>query len=178
MFGRATSGTKHRCGVIFVSVFLLKETRFAHTYSNPTAAKLVIGASTALPACTLCICRCLAMIGGNKTVGLNHGDRRRVAIFDLGLCWGIPIIFMALRASSGLPSQSQVEELTRLLDYLVQDHRYNIVQYIGCQPATYVSIPVIFIVWLPPLLLSLGTFVYAGAWVRHLFAASTPHVLF
>ena len=73
------------------------------------------------------------------------------------------MVFMALRKSSDLPSQGSAEELTHLLDYVVQDHRYNIVQYIGCQPATYVSVPAIFIVWLPPLLLSLGTFVYAGA---------------
>jgi len=51
---------------------------------------------------------------------------------------------------------------TRLPDYIVQGHRYDIVQYIGCQPAVYLSILGVFIVLLPPLLLSLGSSVYAG----------------
>jgi pheromone a factor receptor len=74
---------------------------------------------------------------------------------------------MALRKSSILSSQRISEGFIRLIDYIVQGHRYNIVQYIGCQPTTYVSIPGIFIVWLPSLLLSLGTFVYAGAFFYH-----------
>lgn len=49
-----------------------------------------------------------------------------------------------------------------LLDYVVQGHRFDIVEAIGCQPATYYSVPAVFIVWFPPLLLSTITFVYAG----------------
>ena len=59
---------------------------------------------------------------------------------------------MVLRKPFGLSSPGVAEELTGFLDYIVEDHRYNIVQYIGCQLA-------IFIVCFPPLLLSLGTFV-------------------
>ena len=102
------------------------------------------------------------MIGGNKTVGLGRNDRRRIMIFDFGFCWGIPMIFMALRELPGLSSQNSAEESTCLLDYLVQGHRYNIVQHMGCQSATYISTPVIFIMWLPPLFLCLGTLAYAG----------------
>lgn len=44
----------------------------------------------------------------------------------------------------------------------MQGHRFDIVEAIGCQPATYYSVPAVFIVWFPPLLLSTITFVYAG----------------
>ena len=102
------------------------------------------------------------MLGGNRTVGLDRKGRRRIVLFDFGFCWGIPVIFMAFRKSLNLPSQGQAEGPMCLPDYFVQGHRYNIVQYMGCQPTTYVSVPGIFIVWFPPLLLSFGTFVYAG----------------
>jgi len=61
------------------------------------AAKLNIGASMAFPACNLCISRNLAMIGGTR---LDDRDRRRIAMFDFAFCWGVPVIFMALRKSS------------------------------------------------------------------------------
>ena len=117
------------------------------------------------------------MVGGNKTVGLDHKDRRILAVFDLGLCWGIPFAFMALRKSCPLPSQSPADGPMRLLDCVVQGHRYNIVQHIGCQPATHVSTLGISIVWLPPLLLSIGTFVHAGVCIRCSFTTCTSDLL-
>ena len=102
------------------------------------------------------------MIGGNRSVGLGDKDRRRILMFDFSFCWGIPILFMSLRKPFRLPHPKTTEDLTHLLDYIVQGHRYSIVQYIGCQPTIYVSIPGIFIIWFPPLLLSVGTLVYAG----------------
>jgi len=127
-----------------------------------TAGKCIIGASMALPACNLRISKHLALIGGKRNVGLDRRDRGRIAMFDFGFCWGVPVIFMALRKSSVLSSPTMAEGLFHILDYIVQGHRYNVVQYIGCQPATYVSIPGIFIVWVPPLILSVGSSVYAG----------------
>ena len=76
---------------------------------------------------------------------------------------------MVLRKPFGLSSPGVAEELTGFLDYIVEDHRYNIVQYIGCQLA-------IFIVCFPPLLLSLGTFVHAGMCSRHPFVTSTSNI--
>lgn len=71
--------------------------------TRPTAAKLIVGASTALPACNLCISKHLAMIGGGRTAGLDRRDLRRIAIFDFGFCWGVPVLFMALREFSVFP---------------------------------------------------------------------------
>lgn len=65
------------------------------------------------------------------------------------------------------------EGFTRIPDYIVQGHRYNIVQYIGCQPTTYISIPGVFVIWAPPLLLSVASSVYAGAYLQRQYVVPT-----
>ena len=145
---------------------VLKVTCSIPSPSCPIAAKLIVGASTALPACTLRLCKHLAMIGGNRAAGLDCRDRKRIAMFDFGFCWGVPVVFMTLRKSSVVYSPMVAEGFTHIPDYIVQGHRYNIVQYIGCQPTIYVSIPGIFIIWVPPLLLSIAGSVYAGTRFR------------
>lgn len=45
---------------------------------------------------------------------------------------------------------------------MVQGHRYDIIEDFGCQPAIYVSVAALFLVYIPPLVFSLGTLVYAG----------------
>jgi len=77
---------------------------------------------------------------------------------------------MALRKSPVVLSSTTTEGSIRLADYIVQGHRYDIIQYIGCLPTTYVSIPGIIIVYLPPLLLSIGGSVYAGTYFQRPFA--------
>ncbi len=49
-----------------------------------------------------------------------------------------------------------------LPDYVVQGHRFDIVERFGCQPDTYVSVPEFFLIWFIPILLCLGTFVLGG----------------
>ncbi|KAG6839253.1 Pheromone B beta 1 receptor [Blastosporella zonata] len=77
-------------------------------------------------------------------------DKRRRQIFEALMCFGLPIFFMALH-------------------FVVQGHRFDIIEQYGCRPTTYFSIPSIFIVWLPPLLASAASFVYSGLALRHFF---------
>lgn len=44
----------------------------------------------------------------------------------------------------------------------MQGHRYDIIEDFGCQPAIYVSVAALFLVYIPPLIFSLATLVYAG----------------
>ena len=44
----------------------------------------------------------------------------------------------------------------------MQGHRFDIIEDIGCQAATYYSIPAVFIIWFPPLLFATITFIYGG----------------
>ena len=72
--------------------------------SSPIAAtKLSIGASVALPAATMCVCRNLELVASGRVARLNYEDKRRKMFFDLAMCYGLPVIIMALRTCSLLP---------------------------------------------------------------------------
>ncbi|TFY56542.1 hypothetical protein EVG20_g8891 [Dentipellis fragilis] len=111
---------------------------WAGNVNNPSpvwcdiTTKLVIGAQHALPAATFCICRSLEFIASNRVVALDRASKRRWMIFDCCICFGVPAILMALH-------------------YVVQGHRFDIVEDFGCEPATYFSVPGIMIVFFPPL---------------------------
>lgn len=47
-------------------------------------------------------------------------------------------------------------------DYVVQGHRFDIVEDFGCRPTIYVSTPAIFLIWVPPLTVAVLTFGFAG----------------
>ncbi|CAE6382660.1 Pheromone B beta 1 receptor OS=Schizophyllum commune GN=BBR1 PE=3 SV=2 [Rhizoctonia solani AG-1 IB] len=111
------------------------------------SAKLVIGANVALPASTLCICRYLAQVASPRHAIANSSDKRRRMIFEICMCAVLPAIGMALH-------------------YVVQGHRFDILEDFGCNPTTYVSVAALFIVYIPPLVLALGTLIYAGIALR------------
>ncbi|KZT69399.1 fungal pheromone STE3G-protein-coupled receptor [Daedalea quercina L-15889] len=112
--------------------------------------KILVGASSALPAAAMCICKHLELVASGRAVRLTHEDKRRRMLFELAMCFGAPLVLMALH-------------------YIVQGHRFDIVEDIGCQAATYYSIPAVFIVWFPPLLFATITFIYAGLALHHFF---------
>ncbi|KAF5329526.1 hypothetical protein D9619_009306 [Psilocybe cf. subviscida] len=105
--------------------------------------KVVVGASYALPLSTLCICKHLEMVSSSRKVSYDSRDRRRRMIFEIVLCFLVPILFMALH-------------------YIVQGHRFDIFEDFGCQAAMYISIQAVFIIWFPQLLFSVITFLYAS----------------
>lgn len=112
--------------------------------------KLQVGTNMALPACCLCICIHLERIASVRQVCTSRSDKIRRMIFDATLCWLIPIIYMALH-------------------YVVQGHRFDIVEDFGCRPTVYVSIPAIFLIWVPPMTAALATLGFAAVAVRHFF---------
>lgn len=50
-------------------------------------------------------------------------------------------------------------------DYVVQGHRFDIVEDFGCRPTIYVSLASTFIIWVPPLFFSVGSCIFAGLYV-------------
>ncbi|KIJ47233.1 hypothetical protein M422DRAFT_164105 [Sphaerobolus stellatus SS14] len=110
--------------------------------------KLVIGFTFAVPLSALCICRQLEYVSSTRQVMLDHRDKRRRNIFDAILCFGVPTIFMALH-------------------YIVQGHRFDIIEDIGCNPTTYISLPAVLLMWVPPLFISLISMGYALAAFHH-----------
>ncbi|KAJ7766022.1 GPCR fungal pheromone mating factor [Mycena metata] len=85
--------------------------------------KLKIGADVGLPGSCLCMAKRLNRI----TYGLDMSPRGwRHRTLDVFLCWGLPVLVM-------------------ILHVIVQGHRFDIIEDLGCIPAVYVSWPSIFI---------------------------------
>nr|BDD37065.1 pheromone receptor [Rhizopogon roseolus] len=112
------------------------------------SAKIIMGATFALPAACLCICIHLERVASVRQAQTTHSDKRRRQLFELLMCFGLPMIFMGLH-------------------YIVQGHRFDIIEEYGCRPTTYVSIPAIFLIWVPPLLLSVIALGFACAAFVH-----------
>lgn len=125
------------------------------------ATKLIVGSTTALPAAGLCVCIRLykACAARGKPVDSNA---RNVRIWEIVACYGVPCLFMALRASLYLKYLILELIFSIFLDYIVQGHRFDLVETFGCRPALYFSIPGILLVQAPPIIISFIGLVYGG----------------
>nr|QQL12040.1 mating-type protein STE3.1 [Hypsizygus marmoreus] len=81
------------------------------------STRITIGVSVAIPAASLCINRRLYKIASGSTVTITRGHKRRAVMVDLAIGLGIPFLQMGLQ-------------------FIVQGHRYNIWEDIGCYPTT------------------------------------------
>jgi pheromone a factor receptor len=61
------------------------------------ATKIQIGATMALPVCCLCICIHLERIASTRHVQTTDTQKRQRMIFDVLMCWGLPMVYMVLR---------------------------------------------------------------------------------
>ncbi|CAK5271732.1 unnamed protein product [Mycena citricolor] len=82
------------------------------------STRITVGLSVGMPAASLCINRRLYKIAACKTVSITKAEKRRAVIVDCAIGLGIPLIQMPLQ-------------------YVVQGHRYDILEEIGCYPTTY-----------------------------------------
>ncbi|KZS89283.1 hypothetical protein SISNIDRAFT_489258 [Sistotremastrum niveocremeum HHB9708] len=105
------------------------------------SAKLLVGIRIGVPAACLCITRRLFSIirGGHSY--LTQPQRTRVMLVELALSAGFPLLIMALHC-------------------IVQSRRYDIIEDVGCWPATFNSIAAYPLVLIWPLLLSFGSCIY------------------
>jgi len=107
------------------------------------SSRFMIGLSVAIPAASLCINRRLYFIATQLAVTKPKAEKRREVLVDLAIGVGIPVLQMALQ-------------------YIVQGHRFNIYEEIGCYPMTYntpASFPLVFC-W--PVIIGLVSAVYCS----------------
>ncbi|KAJ7071635.1 Rcb2.42 [Mycena amicta] len=114
------------------------------------STKIRIGATMALPACCLCLCIHLERIASVRQVQTSIDQKRRRMAFDFAMCWGLPI-------------------LTMTLHYIVQGHRFDIIEDLGCLPAIYVSVAAILLLYTPILTVILLTLGFASTALYHFF---------
>ncbi|TFK32928.1 pheromone A receptor-domain-containing protein [Crucibulum laeve] len=111
------------------------------------SSKLIIGASVGIPASILCIIRRLYNIISIQTVSVTRNDKRKMIAADLCIALGIPMGIM-------------------ILHVIVQDHRFDILEDIGCYPVVYNTLPAYFIYFMWPVLLGVISFVYSSLTLR------------
>lgn len=111
------------------------------------SARIIIGSSVAIPAASLCINRRLYKIATIKSVMITKAEKRRGVMIDLAIGVGIPVLDM-------------------ILQYIVQGHRFNILEDVGCYPATYNTPPAYALVFCWPLAIGVVSFVYCSLTIR------------
>ncbi|KAJ6617170.1 pheromone A receptor-domain-containing protein [Mycena sp. CBHHK59/15] len=99
------------------------------------------GFNLAIPACSLCINRRLYQISSVRTVTRTRAEKRRSIMIDLSIGLGIPILQIPLQ-------------------YIVQGHRYNIFEDVGCLGETYETPVAIVLFHLPPIIIGMISAVY------------------
>ncbi|KAJ7278851.1 GPCR fungal pheromone mating factor [Mycena rebaudengoi] len=101
--------------------------------------KIKVGSDIALPAA----CLCLALQLYRVAYSMQVPQKSRFLVLDLTLSLGLPFLIMALH-------------------YVVQGHRFDIMENIGCTPAIYVSVPSIILLDIPPLVCAALALVFAS----------------
>lgn len=103
--------------------------------------RILMGASVGIPASSLCIVRRLYQIASVHSVAATWAEKRRAVLIDTLICVLFPTVYIALQ-------------------YVVQGHRFNILEGIGCYPAIYNTLLAYFISMMWPLLLGIIAAVY------------------
>ncbi|KAF9462769.1 STE3-like pheromone receptor [Collybia nuda] len=111
------------------------------------SSKLMIGVGIGIPASTLCISRRLYNITAVQTVSVTREDKRRVLIGDLCIAVGIPVIIM-------------------ILHVVVQGHRFDILEDIGCYPVVFNTLPAYFLYYIWPVVIGVVSFCYSCLTLR------------
>ncbi|KAJ7711550.1 pheromone A receptor-domain-containing protein [Mycena metata] len=103
--------------------------------------RIMMGASVGLPAASLCINRRLYHIATVQAVVVTKAEKRRAVLIDSLICGLFPAVYIALQ-------------------YIVQGHRFNIFEDIGCYPDIYNTLPAYFISSMWPVVIGLISAVY------------------
>ncbi|TBU29736.1 GPCR fungal pheromone mating factor [Dichomitus squalens] len=112
------------------------------------STKILVGANIALPATCMCVCIHLEQVASVRQALTTFAQKRRRQIIEGVLCYLVPCIWMGLH-------------------YIVQGHRFDIIEEFGCRPSIYVSIPAIFLMWVPSLIMSFVSLIFAAMALSH-----------
>ncbi|KAH9919597.1 pheromone A receptor-domain-containing protein [Fomitopsis serialis] len=111
------------------------------------STKFLIGAGVGIPASSLCINRRLYRISSMTTATITRNEKRRAVLEDMAIAIGIPVLVM-------------------ILHVIVQGHRYNIFEDVGCMPDIWNTPPAYPLVFMWPVVLGCVSFVYASLTLR------------
>ncbi|KIL55876.1 hypothetical protein M378DRAFT_560049 [Amanita muscaria Koide BX008] len=118
------------------------------------SSKYLLGAGVGITASTLCITRRLYRIANIPVVSHTRQEKLRAVYCDLSVAVGIPVLVMVLH-------------------YIVQPHRFDILEGVGCYAVVYNTLPAYFLVFHWPVTLGFISFWYSAMtlwaiWKRHI----------
>ncbi|KAK7435127.1 a-factor receptor [Stygiomarasmius scandens] len=111
------------------------------------SSAITVALNVAIPATSLCINRRLYNIASCQTASISRADKRRQVIIDFAIALGLPILQIPLHL-------------------VVQGHRYDILEQVGCRPTTYNTIPAYPLSYLWPNIIGLISMVYGVLTLR------------
>ncbi|KAF8597846.1 STE3-domain-containing protein [Ceratobasidium sp. AG-I] len=106
------------------------------------STKIIIGLSVGICAASLSINRRLYLIAAQNESRAFRRFTRRDTIIDLCLGIGLPVLVM-------------------ILHFIVQSHRYDIIEDIGCWPVVYNTLVAVPTVLMWPIIIGSASFIYA-----------------
>ncbi|KAJ7836812.1 GPCR fungal pheromone mating factor, partial [Mycena leptocephala] len=111
------------------------------------SSHIIIAVSVGIPASSLCINRRLYNIATCQTVSMTKAMKRRAVMIDLAIALGLPILQLPLQ-------------------YIVQGHRYDILEDIGCYPYTYNTVPAYPLIFIWPNVMNVISGTYSILTIR------------
>ncbi|KAI0053512.1 STE3-domain-containing protein [Auriscalpium vulgare] len=108
------------------------------------STRFMIGLNVAIPAASLVINRRLYKIASMSAAMITPAEKRRGVIIDLSIGLGIPLLEM-------------------ILQVIVQGHRFDIYEDVGCFPVTYNTPPAYPLVFCWPLVIGIVSLTYSAA---------------
>ncbi|KAJ6457135.1 pheromone B alpha 1 receptor, partial [Mycena vitilis] len=108
------------------------------------------GFNLAIPACSLCINRRLYHIASVRSVRKSKSEKRKAIMIDLAIGLGLPLLQIPLQ-------------------YVVQGHRYNIFEDIGCLGETFETPVAVVLFHLPPILVGCVSAIYCILSIRSFY---------
>ncbi|KAF4611600.1 hypothetical protein D9613_004065 [Agrocybe pediades] len=105
------------------------------------STRLTVGIAVAIPAASLCINRRLYKIATCNKATITYAEKKRAVLIDLSIGLGLPLLQM-------------------ILQIIVQGHRYDIWEDIGCLPTTVNTPPAYPLSFVWPNVISLVSAVY------------------
>ncbi|KAF7344865.1 Pheromone receptor [Mycena venus] len=92
--------------------------------------KLLLGTTAALPGVCTCSARYLELLSSTRKIYPNTYSKRIHTLIDVALCYVLPLLYM-------------------ILHFVVQDHRFDLVQNFGCSASIHRSTPAALIMCYP-----------------------------
>ena len=122
--------------------------------------KLVLATNIAVSGACLCIAHHLELVSSSRNLPDTPKAFRNRRLSYLIICYLIPLLYMALRTFNDSPKLYSIVDL--LKDIVGQDHRFDLVQGIGCYASVHPSVVASLVVWFPQALMCILSFVLYG----------------